>query len=172
MEPDQSRPNRTEPDRPEIRFGYGVKAPNAFRRAMAEKRETFNKCRTEPSNAFKVADRLDWTWAGAPMVPPGFNPVLSVPRYETAAARRAGDPFEPEEIEAIVATAQQYLRPDYVRTVLNAPSRSTVALPLFLLFTGLRKNEGMGLTWTQLNQSKGAALPPGPQGAGSDGWHE
>lgn len=129
---------------------------NAFKRKMAEIRESFNKARKLISAAYRTADRLDWTYAGAPLVSPGFNPAVFVGPYDTAATRRAGDPFEPDEVTKIIATAETFLRPD-TKIKHPSPSRSTVALAVFLLFTGMRKNEAMGLSWKNLGLPKASA---------------
>ncbi len=135
---------------------------NAFRRALCELRETFNKSRKLLTAAFKAADRLDWTWGGAPMVPPGVNPVAALLPYPKQATRPAGDPLEPEEVEALIAAAEQYFQSDSSRVGGRfVPHRSSAVLPLFLLFTGLRKNEGMGLTWKPLSL---------PKSSGWRGW--
>lgn len=68
-------------------------------------------------------------------------------------ARKAGDPFEREEVAAIAATAETYLRPG-AKFRYRPPSRSNVALGVFLLYTGMRKSEGMGLSWKNLNLPK------------------
>lgn len=133
---------------------------NAFKREMAGIRESFNKARKLISGAYRTADRLDWTFGGAPLVPPGLNPTLFVGPYDTKATRKAGDPFEPEEVAALAATAEVFLRPG-AKFRYRPPSRSSIALGVFLLYTGMRKNEGMGLSWGNLNL---------PKESGWSGW--
>jgi len=128
----------------------------AFRTALGQFRETFNKARKLVSGAYRKAQLLDWRHNGQLVVPQdGFNPVLLVPNYDTSATRKGGDPFEPDELQAFISVVEQYLRPDRVNPRGGLPpTRSAVALPLFLLHTGLRKNEGMGLSWQNLDLPK------------------
>ncbi len=129
---------------------------NALKREMADIRESFNKARKLISGAYRTADGRDWTHGGGPLVPPGLNPALFVGPYDTAASRKAGDPFESEEETALITTAGTLLRQNG-RGRYPSRGRTTVALAVFLLYTGMRKNEGMGLSWTNLNLPKGKA---------------
>ena len=136
-------------DRPLVEVDEELMA--AFRKSLADRRPTFNKARRVLSSACRRAQAIHWQHEGLPLVPKGCNPALLVPAYDTTATRRGGDPFEPEEIAALIAVARDLLA-DKARR--HAPSHAAVAYPLLLLFTGMRKEEGLGLSWRDLGLPK------------------
>lgn len=128
---------------------------NAFRDSLSHIRSTFNRARKVLSHAYRLADRRGWTWGGQPMLPPGLNPAVVVEPYREGPRQTAGRAFEPEEVARIAAIALGELSGMVeAKGTGRRASRAALALPLFLFYTGMRKNEGMGLTWTNLDLAK------------------
>lgn len=135
---------------------------NTFRHALARIRPTFNLARKALAHACRLADRRAWMWEGRPMVPPGWNPGVLVDPYRDKAKSKGGKAFEPDEVAKIDALARREIAGTYsCRRSGQRASRPTLALPLFLLYTGMRKNEAMGLSWKNLDL---------PKDSGWSGW--
>ncbi len=137
---------------------------------LREKQSTFNKGRDLLSAAASHAAEREWRHAGRIMVPEGFNPARLVKRYPPGKRK---DPFNGAELSQVFAVCQKYLDPAFRAAQPSGaplPWISTVGVILALFYSGCRKNEVMGLSWSEPQRLPSGKLPLEVNGQKWSGW--